>query len=59
MSLTTEQESLYQELMNQETELFYLSPRDCEQLAKGLCRVGVRTPQQLREWFDALHEAED
>ena len=59
MTLTKEQECLYQELMETDTELFYLTPRDCQQLAKGLTRLGVRTPQQLREWFEALHEADD
>ena len=59
MTLTKEQECLYQELMNTETELFYLTPRDCKQLVKGLTRMGVKTPKQLKLWFESLHEAED
>ena len=59
MTLTREQECLYQELMDTDTELFYLTPRDCKQLAKGLTRMGVTTPKQLREWFEALLEADD
>jgi len=59
MILTTEQKRLYQELQETDTELFDLSPRDCMQLVKGLSRVGVRTPEQLREWFEALLEADD
>ena len=45
--------------MDTDTELFYLTPRDCQQLAKGLTRLGVRTPQQLRDWFEALQKADD
>ncbi len=56
--LTDEQRSLYEELVEIETEI-YLSPRDCKQLVKGLTRIGIRTPKQLREWFIALAEAED
>ena len=56
--LTDEQRSLYEELVQIETEI-YLSPRDCKQLVKGLTRVGITTPQLLREWFDALLEADD
>lgn len=59
MTLTKEQECLYQELMDTDTELFYLSSRDCEQLVKGLTRIGITTPQLLQEWFDALLEADD
>ena len=56
--LTDEQRSLYEELVQIETEI-YLSPRDCKQLVKGLTRIGVRTPKELREWFRALAEAKD
>ena len=56
--LTDEQRSLYEELVQIETEI-YLSPRDCKHLVKGLTRIGIRTPKQLREWFIALAEAED
>ena len=59
MKLTKQQECLYQELMDTDTELFYLTPRDCKQLAKGLTRMGVTTPKQLREWLEALMEADD
>ena len=59
MKLTKQQECLYQELMDTDTELFYLTPRDCKQLAKGLTRMGVTTPKQLWEWFEALLEADD
>jgi len=59
MTLTQEQSSLYRELMDTDTDLFYLTPRDCKQLAKGLSRIGVKTPHQLRQWFEALHEADD
>ncbi|MAF40334.1 MAG: hypothetical protein CL859_00520 [Cyanobium sp. ARS6] len=59
MTLTREQECLYQELMDTDTELFYLSSRDCKQLVKGLTRIGITTPQLLQEWFDALLEADD
>ena len=56
--LTDEQRSLYEELIQIETEI-YLSPRDCKQLVKGLTRIGIRTPAQLRDWFIALAEADD
>ena len=56
MTLTKDQQCLVQELMDTDTELFYLTPRDCKQLAKGLSRMGVKTPQQLRDWFEALHQ---
>jgi len=59
MTLTKEQQCLYRELMDIDTELFYLTPRDCKQLAKGLSRMGVTTPEKLREWFEALLEADD
>ena len=59
MTLTKEQERLYQELMSTDADLFELSARDCKQLVKGLSRVGVSTPLQLREWFEALLEADD
>ena len=59
MTLTKEQQCLYQELMDTDTDLFYLTPRDCKQLAKGLTRMGVKTPEQLRQWFEALLEADD
>ena len=59
MTLTKDQQCLYQELMDTDTELFYLTPRDCKQLAKGLTRMGVKTPEQLRQWFEALLEADD
>ena len=59
MTLTKQQECLCQELMDTDTELFYLTPRDCKQLAKGLTRMGVTTPKQLREWLEALLEADD
>ena len=59
MTLTKEQECLYQELMDTDTELFYLSSRDRKQLVKGLTRIGITTPQLLRKWFDALLEAND
>ncbi len=36
MTLTKDQQCLVQELMDTDTELFYLTPRDCKQLAKGL-----------------------
>ena len=55
--LTDEQRNLYKELVQIETEIF-LSPRDCKQLVKGLTRIGIKTPKQLREWFTALAEAE-
>ena len=55
--LTDEQRNLYEELVQIETEIF-LSPRDCKQLVKGLTRIGIKTPKQLREWFTALAEAE-
>ena len=54
---TDEQRNLYEELVQIETEIF-LSPRDCKQLVKGLTRIGIKTPKQLREWFTALAEAE-
>ena len=56
--LSDEQRGLYDELIQIETEI-YLSPRDCKQLVKGLTRIGIKTPTQLREWFTALAEAED
>ena len=56
--LTDEQRNLYEELVQIETEIF-LSPRDCKQLVKGLTRIGIKTPKQLREWFTALAEAEE
>ena len=56
--LTDEQRSLYEELVRTETEI-YLSPRDCKQLVKGLTRIGINTPKQLREWFLALSDAEN
>ncbi len=56
MTLTKDQQCLVQELMDTDTELFYLTPRDCKQLAKGLSRMGVKTPQQLSDWFEALHQ---
>ena len=59
MTLTKEQQCLYQELMDTETDLFYLTPRDCRQLARGLTRMGVNTPEQLRKWLKALLEADD
>ena len=59
MTLTKEQQCLYQELMDTDTDLFYLTPRDCRQLARGLSRMGVKTPKQLRQWFEALLEADD
>ena len=59
MTLTKEQECLYQELMDTDTERFDLSSRDCKELVKGLTRIGITTPQLLREWFDALLEADD
>ncbi|KZR87938.1 hypothetical protein MITS9509_01737 [Synechococcus sp. MIT S9509] len=55
MSLTTEQQCLYRELMNIETDLFYMTTRDCKQLAKGLTRMGIQTPLQLRYWLEDLH----
>ncbi len=55
--LTDEQRSLYEELVQIDTEV-YLSPHDCKQLVKGLTRIGIKTPRQLREWFRALAEAE-
>ena len=55
--LTDEQRRLYEELIQIESEL-YLSSRDCKQLIKGLTRIGIRTPKQLRDWFHALAEAE-
>ncbi len=55
--LTDEQRRLYEELIQIESEL-YLSSRDCKQLIKGLTRIGIRTPKQLRDWFNALAEAE-
>ena len=58
MTLTKDQQCLVQELMDTDTELFYLTPRDCKQLVKGLSRMGVQTPQQLRDWFEALHHAD-
>ena len=45
MSLTQVQECLYEELIDTDTEMFDLTPRDCKQLVKGLFRTGVRTPQ--------------
>ena len=59
MTLSKEQQCLYQELMETDTELFYLTPRDCKQLVKGLTRMGIETPQQLRDWFDSLAAAEE
>ena len=59
MALTQVQECLYEELIDTDTEMFDLTPRDCKQLVKGLFRTGVRTPQQLREWLEALHKADD
>ena len=59
MTLTKEQQCLYQELMDTDTDLFYLTPRNCRQLARGLTRMGVNTPEQLRQWFEALLEADD
>lgn len=59
MTLTKEQQCLYQELIDTDTELFYLTPRDCKKLARGLARMGVQTPQQLRDWLEALHQTED
>ena len=56
--LTDEQRSLYDELLQIETKIG-LSPHDCKELVKGLTRIGIRTPQQLREWFIALAEAEN
>ena len=56
--LSDEQRGLYEELVQIETEI-YLSPRDCKQLVKGLTRIGIKTPAQLREWFIALAQAED
>jgi len=44
--------------MDTDTDLFYLTPRDCKQLARGLTRMGIKTPQQLRKWFEALLEAD-
>ena len=55
MTLSKEQQCLYQELMETDTELFYLTPRDCKQLAKGLTRMGIQTPLQLRYWLEDLH----
>ena len=55
--LTDEQRRLYEELIQIESEL-YLSSRDCKQLIKGLTRIGIRTPKQLRDWLNALAEAE-
>ena len=55
--LTDEQRRLYEKLIHIESEL-YLSSRDCKQLIKGLTRIGIRTPKQLRDWFNALAEAE-
>ena len=59
MTLTKEQQCLYQELMDTETDLFYLTPRDCRQLARGLTRMGVNTPERLKQWLEALLEADD
>ena len=56
--LTDEQRSLYDELLQIETEIG-LSPHDCKELVISLTRIGIRTPQQLREWFKALAEAEN
>ena len=58
MTLTKDQQCLVQELMDTDTELFDLTPRNCKQLAKGLSRMGVQTPQQLRDWFEALHQTD-
>ena len=56
--LNHEQRLLYEELMRIETEV-HLSPRDCKQLIKGLMRIGIKTPKQLRDWFLALAEADN
>ena len=44
--------------MQIETDI-YLSLWDYKQLIKGLTRIGIQTPTQLRQWFNALAEAED
>tara|TARA_Y100001933_G_C18768867_1_gene467288 strand:+ start:299 stop:655 length:357 start_codon:yes stop_codon:yes gene_type:complete len=56
--LTHEQRVLYEELLQTDTEI-HLSAVDCKQLVKGLMRLGIRTPWQLRDWFDALAEADN
>ena len=55
--LTHQQRLLYEELMQIEAEI-HLSPRDCKQLVKGLTRIGITTPVQLRHWFSSLAEAD-
>ena len=59
MTLTKDQQCLVQELIDTDTELFYLTPRDCKQLARGLARMGVQTPQQLRDWLEVLHQTDN
>ena len=58
MTLTKDQQCLVQELMDTDTELFDLTPRNCKQLAKGLSRMGLQAPQKLRDWFEALHQTD-
>ena len=57
-NLSDEQRALYEELMQIETDI-YLSLWDYKQLIKGLTRIGIQPPTQLRQWFNALAEAED
>ena len=45
--------------MDTNTDLFDLTQRDCKQKARGLSLMGVKTPEQLRQWFEALLEADD
>jgi len=54
--LTDEQRSPYGDMIEIE---IYLSPPDCKQLVKGLTRLGIKNPEQLRKCYLALSEAED
>ena len=52
-------ETLPQSLLVHRETGIYRSPRDCKQLVKSLTRIGIRTPEQISEWFMALAEAEE
>ena len=59
MTLTKKQQCLYQELIDTDMELFHLTPQVCKKLAKGLDLMGVQTPQQRRDWLEALHQTDN